>query len=114
VRDTRAKGASPVLLSPVPYNRFDESGHIRRNDADYGGWARQTAGMEEAPFIDLNKMAAEALDNIAAEHGRHIIDTDYFKDDDTHTSLAGAKLNAAMVVKGIRALGNFPLQNYLV
>jgi hypothetical protein len=59
-------------------------------------------------------MAAAALDDIATEHGRDMIDTGYFKDDDTHTSLAGAELNAAMVIKGIKALGNFPLKKYLI
>jgi lysophospholipase L1-like esterase len=114
VRDTHAKGAFPVLLSPVPYNRFDEYGHIRRNDNDYGEWTRQVAGIEGVPFIDLNKLAAAALDDIVAEHGRDMIDTGYFKDDDTHTSLAGAKLNAAMVIKGIKSLGDFPLKQYLI
>jgi lysophospholipase L1-like esterase len=112
VGDTKAKGAVPILVSPVPRKDF-ESGRIKRNAGDYGGWARQIAEAENAPFIDLNEMAAEALDRIAAAFGLRVVDA-YFKDDHTHNSLVGANMNAALVVKGIKSLENCFLKNYLL
>jgi lysophospholipase L1-like esterase len=108
--DTKAKGAVPILVSPVPRKNF-EGGRIKRNAEDYGGWARQAAAAENTPFIDLNEMAAEALDRIAASFGPQALDA-YFKDDHTHNSLAGANMNAALVVKGIKGLAG-SLKNYL-
>ncbi|MDR0450664.1 MAG: rhamnogalacturonan acetylesterase [Treponema sp.] len=110
--DAKAKGAVPVLVSPVPRKDF-EGGRIRRCAGDYGFWARQTAEAENTPFIDLNEMAAAELDRIAASFGPEVLDA-CFKDDHTHSSLAGAKMNAAMVVKGIRNLENCALKDYLL
>jgi lysophospholipase L1-like esterase len=111
VEDARAKGVLPILVSPVPRKNF-EDGRIKRNAGDYGGWARQIAEAENVPFIDLNEMSAAELDRIAASAGLEGLDS-YFKDDHTHSSLAGADMNAAMVVKGIKSLENCGLKNYL-
>ncbi|MDR2184479.1 MAG: rhamnogalacturonan acetylesterase [Treponema sp.] len=111
VRDTIEKGAVPVLVSPVPRKNFDENGRIRRSSSDYALWARQVALSEKIPFIDLNEIAAAVLDNIIIRFGLPVLDA-YFKDDHTHSSLAGAKLNAALVVKALKGLENCALKNY--
>jgi lysophospholipase L1-like esterase len=109
--DTKAKGAVPILVSLVPRKNL-ENGRIKRSAEDYGGWTRQIAEAENVPFIDLNEMSAAELDRIAASFGPQVLDV-YFKDDHTHSSLVGANMNAAMVVKGIRNLENCGLKNYL-
>jgi lysophospholipase L1-like esterase len=112
VAGAKAKGAVPVLVSPVPRKDF-ENGRVKRNAEDYGLWARQVADAENAPFIDLNELSAAALDSVAASSGPRALDA-YFKDDHTHSSLTGARMNAALVVKAIRGLGNCGLKDYLL
>ena len=47
VEDTKAKGAIPILCSPIPRKTWKD-GKIVRNAASYGGWARQIAEQEDA------------------------------------------------------------------
>jgi lysophospholipase L1-like esterase len=112
ITDIKAKGATPILISPVPRNNFDD-GKTRRNAANYGGWAKQVAEAENVPFIDLNSLVADEYDKIVAQFGNAVIDSAYFHGDHTHTSLTGAKLNASKVVEGIKSLENCPLKNFL-
>jgi lysophospholipase L1-like esterase len=113
VADTKAKGAMPILVSPVPRNNVKD-GKIIRNTENYGGWTRQIAESENIPFIDLNKLSADELDKIIEKYGQTVIDSTYFYGDHTHTSLTGAKLNARQVISGIRSLENCSLKNYLL
>lgn len=113
VADTKAKGATPVIVSPVPRDNFKD-GKTIRNNTNYGGWAKQVAESENVPFIDLNELVAAEYDRIIAESGQAVIDSCYFYGDHTHTSLTGAKLNARQVITAIRALENCSLKDYLL
>jgi lysophospholipase L1-like esterase len=42
IADTRARGATPVVASPVPRNIW-EQGTVVRNKQDYAGWAEAAA-----------------------------------------------------------------------
>jgi rhamnogalacturonyl hydrolase YesR/lysophospholipase L1-like esterase len=112
VADTKAKGATPIIVSPVPRDNFKD-GKTIRNQANYGGWAKQVAESEKVPFIDLNGRVADEYDKIVAEFGQAVIDSCYFYGDHTHTSLTGAKLNARQVVAGIKDLPDCSLKDYL-
>ncbi|SFU98688.1 GDSL-type esterase/lipase family protein [Pseudoduganella namucuonensis] len=103
VADIRAKGATPIICSPIPRKRWDAEGKIRRNRGDYGGWAADVARVEKVGFIDLNEMAARKYD----EMGRDAVMKMFplvTPDESVHTNLAGAELNARLVVSGIKAL----------
>ncbi|MDR1631622.1 MAG: rhamnogalacturonan acetylesterase, partial [Dysgonamonadaceae bacterium] len=113
ITDTKAKGATPIILSPVPRDNFRD-GKTVRNSANYGGWAKQVAEAENVPFIDLNERVAGEYDKIAGKFGQAVIDSVYFYGDHTHTSLTGAKLNARQVIAGIRALADCSLKDYLL
>ena len=57
-------------------------------------------------FVDLNAIIAGKYE----EAGQEKTAADYFtKTDHTHTSAAGATLNAACVVEGLRGLKDCPL-----
>ena len=66
---------------------------------------------EKALFIDLNRivMGKYAGMAVADIKGKY-----YTPADNTHTSAAGAELNASCVAEGIRALKDCPLSKYLV
>jgi rhamnogalacturonan acetylesterase len=109
ISDIKAKGATAIVLSPVPRNSW-KNGQANRNDQDYGKWAAEAAQQGEAFFINLNKIIA---DHYEAE-GEAKVKSLYFNSTDhTHTIEAGARLNAASVIKGLKAQKNIPLNKFL-
>lgn len=109
IADTKAKGATPIVLSPVPRNIWKD-GKVARAANDYGKWAAEAAKAQEVPFIDLNEIIARHYE----DEGREKVASAYFASaDHTHTTPAGAELNAASVVEGIKGLKNCPLAELL-
>jgi rhamnogalacturonan acetylesterase len=108
VRDAKAKGATPIILSMIPRNQFNE-GKVRRADKDYGLWAKEIADTEGVLFINLNAITADKYDAWGAEKVKA-----FFPGDHTHTNQEGAKVNAGSVVDGIRLNAKNPLNNYLL
>ncbi len=106
VEDTKAKGAIPIICSPIPRKTWKD-GKVVRNAANYGGWARQIAAQEHVGFIDLNEIIARKYDILGEEK----VDL-LFADPHTHTSRAGAELNAECVVAGLKALPHNPFAEY--
>jgi rhamnogalacturonan acetylesterase len=108
VADARAKGLTPILCTPVsrlpaPGKELDTTRHAV--------WMREVAVRERVPLIDLNRLALARWDGKTPEE----IKTNYFvAKDNTHFNRAGAELNAACVVEGIRALTNCPLAAFLL
>jgi rhamnogalacturonan acetylesterase len=107
VTDTLAKGAVPIVCSPVPRKIWKE-GKIVRNVENYGGWAREVATQSKVAFVDLNEIIARRYDAIGEAEVEPL-----FADPHTHTSRAGAELNAEAVVSGLKSLLGNPLQPYL-
>jgi len=103
VEDAKAKGATPIVCSLIP-RKIWKDGKISRNDKDFGGWARQVAEHEHVGFIDLNNIIADRYDVL----GEAAVEP-LFGDPHTHTSLAGAEINANAVVTGLKRLKNDPV-----
>jgi lysophospholipase L1-like esterase len=106
VEDTKAKGAIPIICSPIPRKTWKD-GKIVRNAANYGGWAREVAEQEHIGFIDLNEIIARKYDAL----GEAAVEP-LFGDPHTHTSRAGAELNADCVVAGLKALPHDPVADF--
>jgi len=103
VEETKAKGATPIICSLVPRKTWKD-GKIVRGADSYGGWAREVAEKEHVGFIDLNEITARKYDAL----GEAAVEP-LFGDPHTHTTLAGAVMNAESVVAGLKALPNDPL-----
>ena len=106
VEDAKAKGAIPIVCSPIP-RKIWQDGKVVRNAANFGGWARQVAAQEHVGFIDLNEIIGRRYDAL----GEAAVEP-LFGDPHTHTSRAGAELNAECVVAGLKALVNDPVAAY--
>jgi lysophospholipase L1-like esterase len=104
IADARAKGATPVVCSPVPRKIWKE-GRVVRDQ--YARWAEEVAKAERAGFINLNEIVARRYESMGAEKVEPL-----FADEHTHTTLAGAELNAASVISGLKALKPDPLASY--
>lgn len=106
ITDTRAKGATPIICTQIP-RKIWKDGKIVRNKTDYAGWAADIANQEHAPVVDLNEIIAERYDTMGAEKVNPL-----FGDEHTHTTLAGAEINAEAVIAGLKALEKDPLAPY--
>jgi len=107
ISDTRARGATPIVCSLVP-RKIWKGGKIARSKESHAGWAEQVARTEGVAFVDLNELVAERYDAL----GRGKVEP-LFADEHTHTSAAGAALNAECVLAGLQLLPENPLKNYL-
>ena len=107
IADTIAKGATPIVCSPVP-RKVWRDGKIARNSEDYGKWAAQVAESAGVRFIPLNEIVARNYEELGAEKVETL-----FSGDSTHTSREGAELNAASVIAGLKGLKKNPLARYL-
>lgn len=93
VRDTKAKGAIPIICSLVPRNNWKE-GKVQRSADSWALWAKQVAEQEGAYFIELNELAAAEYDKLGQEAVKA-----FFPSDNTHTNMDGAKLNRDIVIQ---------------
>jgi lysophospholipase L1-like esterase len=109
IADTKAKGATPIVCSPIPRNMWKDN-KVNRASNDYGKWAAEAAGQGGAEFIDLNDIIARRYDALGPEK----VGKEYFgPTDHTHTTAHGARVNAACVVEGIRGLKDARLAGLL-
>lgn len=106
VEQTRTHKATPILCSPIP-RKIWRDGHVVRNADTYGGWARSIASEEKIGFLDLNELIARRYDSLGPEKVEAL-----FADPHTHTSLAGAELNAELIVAALKALEGDPAARY--
>lgn len=107
VRETKAKGGTPIVLSMIPRNQWKEGRVLRANES-YGKWAKEVAEQEGVLFVDLNKITADKYDQLGSEKVK-----DYFYGDHTHTNEAGARINALSVIEGLKLDKRHPLNKYI-
>ena len=108
VRETRARGATPIINSLTP-RKFWQDGRITRTRDGFADWAEQVAREERVAFVNLTELASRAMDTMPPSR----VDS-LFGDANLHSNERGAILNARAVVEGLRALGSAnPLASYL-
>ena len=95
IAEARAKGATPMVATLAPRKTWKD-GKIIRANTSYAKWAREVAAAERVALLDLNELIAQKYDALGAEK----VDA-LFADEHTHTSWAGAELNAATVVEAL-------------
>ena len=79
IDEAKAKGAIPIVFSPVPRNEWKEGKVIRIKDT-YGNWAKESAKSEGAYFINLNELVAHKYEQMGATLVKTL-----FPQDHTHT-----------------------------
>ena len=107
IADTKSRGATPIVLSPVPRKIWRDD-RIARASKDYGQWASEAAQAVGAAFVDLNEIVARRYEALGSEKVAAL-----FADERTHTNLEGAELNAECVVAGLKGLKFSPLAGFL-
>lgn len=110
ISDARAHGMTPIICSPVPHvpKKEVQAGDIE--NWDYVRFAGLVATNENTLFINLNQIVIRHYAGLAPAE----IKAKYFTSaDNTHSSPAGAELNAESVVAGLGAL-NCTLKDFLI
>lgn len=97
ILDSNEKGAIPIVLSHTPRNKWKD-GKIESNATSYGRWAKDAAREAGAYFIDLNAISGKKYQAIGEANT-----PPYFRNDHTHSSKKGARLNAESIAEGLRA-----------
>lgn len=110
IRDIKAKGAYPILMSLTPRNAWEDADStiITRVNKTFGLWSKQVAKKERIPFIDLNEITAQKFEKF----GKEKVKTMFYLDR-IHTSAFGARVNAESAVEGIRNCKGLKLAKYL-
>ena len=107
VRETKAKGAIPIVCSLIPRENWKDGKVVRSADS-YALWAKQIAEQEGAYFIDLNELIAVKYEGMGEQEVHK-----FFPVDHTHTNLEGAKLNAAIVANQLKKINPGKINKYM-
>lgn len=112
ITETRAKGANPILVTPVSRRNFDSQGNAKETHTDYTKAVFEVGQQTQTPVIDLDKQSREIYQRLGPEkskllfmeldpgehpnypNGRH---------DNTHFNEYGARLMAEIVLNDIKA-----------
>ncbi len=107
IADTKAKGATPIILSLTVRNEW-KNGRVKRGSGNYSQWSAEIAESQDVDFVDLMKIIADQYELL----GQVRVAT-FFPKDHTHTNAEAANFNAALVVSGLKTLKDCSLTNYL-
>lgn len=113
ITETRARKATPVLLTPVARRKFDATGQVEGTHNVYSEIVRVTAREQQVPLIDLDRESQALLQQYGVENSRLLFNQlqpgehpNYpaGKEDNTHFNELGARKMAQLVLADIRAL----------
>lgn len=112
VREARAAGLQPLLLTPVARRRFDEAGRLQPSHGAYPDAVRALAIELDVPIIDAERLSEALLQRAGPAASRHFFlhlpagaHPNYPSglQDDTHFSPAGAAAVAREIARALRA-----------
>lgn len=118
VKESREKGAVPVLLTSIARRNFNEKGVLVPTHGDYPLETRLTAQEYKVPFIDLEYYTELLEQSYGPEKSKKLHlhfkagENPYYdkdKADDTHLSLEGAKAIAQIVITQLKSINDSSL-----
>ena len=107
IRETKEKGAIPIVCSLVPRNNWKD-GKVGRSTDSWAQWAKQVAEEEGAYYIELNGLVADKYDAM----GQTAVKL-FFQADNTHTNNDGAMLNAEVVANELKRINPGKVKKYM-
>jgi lysophospholipase L1-like esterase len=95
IREIRAKGANPILMSLTPRDAYDAKTGltVRKPQTEWGAYI---AAVEGVPYVDLNERSGQKLDSYSMWKKKY-----HFLGDHIHTSKFGAEMNARSAAEGL-------------
>ena len=121
VRETRARGAHPVLATSVVRRRFDEDGAFYDSHGEYPRVVREVAAEEGVPLLEMEDVTRTLVQSFGLEESRSLYlhfepgEHPQLPDgihDDTHYSEFGARLVAELAAREMVRV-HLPFVRYL-
>ncbi len=114
VRETRAKGATPVIFSSIVRRKFNTHGVLEDTHGAYPLVARMVAKDMNASFVDLQQLTEDLVLAAGPEGSKQLYvyttagqwpSFPETRQDDTHLSPRGAAEVARLAARAVRSLG---------
>jgi lysophospholipase L1-like esterase len=111
IADTKAKNATPILLTPVSRRKFDTAGKALETHVEYSALVRQVATEQKVILIDLDVKSQALYQQFGVENSKLLFmqlkaseNPNYpdGRDDNTHFNELGARLIAQIVLSEIK------------
>ncbi len=112
IKDTRMKGAIPVLITPVSRRKFDTQGLALPTHEIYSALVKEVAQKEEVVYFDLDEQSRALYQKFGEEKSKLLFlqllpgehpNYPEGKTDNTHFNELGARLIAQLVLQDIRS-----------
>jgi len=113
IDEAKAKGVTPIFVTPTQRRSFDEQGHIKETHGDYPEAMRWVAKRENIKVIEVHEMTRTLFETMGVEGSKkalvHYAANTFPRQfgalsDNTHFNPYGAYQVAKMVVQGIKDL----------
>lgn len=111
VKETRAKGAIPILMTSIVRRNFNENGVLIDTHKEYPLVVRMVANDLNVPFVDMQLLTEQLEIAYGPENSKKLHlhfkegEEPYYpkgKDDDTHLSKLGADLEAKLAANSLK------------
>ncbi|WP_223559822.1 rhamnogalacturonan acetylesterase [Chryseobacterium lathyri] len=121
VNETRAKGATPILMTSIVRRNFTENGVLIDTHKEYPLVVRMVANDMKVSFIDMQLLTEQMEIAYGPENSKKLHlhfaegENPYYpkgKADDTHLSKLGAETVAKLALKDLKSL-NIGLEKYI-
>ena len=101
IRETRDKGATPVLLTSVNSRMYNDAGTVLyQTTVAYAKAMRSVANTKDVALIDINEQTYQLFVSLGYDGT-----APYFVPDNTHLTKLGAETVASMIAHGLKNLG---------
>lgn len=104
--EARAKGATPVLFTPIVRRKFDEQGRLTDTHGQYPAAVREVAREQNVAFVDLLDLSEKWVSRLGDEPSKEYWlwtapDKKYpqGRKDDTHLSVKGANKICSLALR---------------
>lgn len=109
IRESRERGALPVLFTPIVRRKFDEAGRLTPTHGEYPEAVREVSAAWGVPLIDLEKLTARKVQKAGPKKSKQ-----YYlwtapdqkfpegRKDDTHLNRKGAAMVASLAAKALK------------
>jgi len=108
VADTKAKGATPILLSLTTRNVWKD-GHVEVGVGDYRANERDIAKESSIDFVDVSSILAREYEHFGQDKTYGM----FHSKEPVHMTTPGSFMAAYCTVAGLKALQDAPVSKYL-
>ncbi|QEC45973.1 rhamnogalacturonan acetylesterase [Pseudobacter ginsenosidimutans] len=113
ISETRSRGATPVIITPVSRRRFDSAGNAIPTHEAYSPLVKEIADAQKVSFIDLDTKSRALYQQFGKENSKWLFlqlapgehpNYPNGRNDNTHFNELGARLVAQLVLADLKTL----------